>query len=60
MTAATQYALAKTERGEPDPVRSEDQNVAYYAAINKLTPEADGVSIMDVVQVLLYFEKTLK
>jgi len=56
MTAATQYALAKTERGEPDPVRSEDQNAAYYGAINKLDPEADGVSIMDVVQVLLYFE----
>ena len=44
LDAGEKLRRAKEERNEPDPQRTEDQSVAYYAAINKITPEVDGVS----------------
>ena len=34
--------------------------MAYYTAINKITPEVDGVSLMDLVIALFYYQNTLK
>ena len=60
LDAAERFRRAKEERQEPDTVRTEAQSSAYYAAINKVTPEVDGVSLMDLVIVLFYYQKTLK
>ena len=55
LDAAERFRRAKEERQEPDTVRTEAQSVAYYTAINKITPEVDGVSLMDLVVALFYY-----
>ena len=60
MDAAEKFRLAKLEREEPDTIRTPDQSVAYYNAVNKISPDVDGVSLMDLVVALFYYQKTLK
>ena len=38
------YRVAKEKRGEPDTPKSEEDHVAFHAAINLRSPETDGLS----------------
>ena len=55
LDAAERFKKAKEERQEPDTERTEAQSVAYYTAINKINPEVDGISLMDLVVALFYY-----
>ena len=54
LDAVERFRLAKEEREEPDTIRTREQLVAYYNAAKKITPETDGVSMMDLALALSY------
>jgi len=55
MDAHERFKAAKVERGEPDTDRSEAQTQTYYNAINKISPDEDGVSLLDLAIALFYY-----
>ena len=60
MDAHERFKAAKVARGEPDTDRSDAQTQTYYNAINKISPENDGVNLLDLAIALFYYQNTLK
>ena len=60
MDAHERFKAAKAARGEPDTDRSDAQTQTYYNAINKISPENDGVNLLDLAIALFYYQNALK
>lgn len=60
MDAHEKFKAAKVERGEPDTKRTDEQTQTYYNAINKISADADGVTLFDLAIALFYYQNALK
>ena len=60
MDAHEKFKAAKVERGEPDTKRTDEQTQTYYNAINKISADADGLTLFDLAIALFYYQSALK